>query len=88
MRRSKLDIIYDILVSIQNKNGKIKPTHLLYKSNLSYQRMQTYLAELIENGLVKEVTEGNKKYYELSEKGYQFLSEFKKINEFTKSFGV
>ena len=46
-KRNKLEIIKDILEVIKNKNGKIKPTHILYKSNLSYIMMDDYLTELI-----------------------------------------
>jgi len=55
-KRSRLEIIRDILVVIREKNGKIKPTHILYKSNLSHQMMDEYLQELISKGFVVEKT--------------------------------
>ncbi len=36
-RRDRVEIVFDILRSIQEKKTKMKPTHLLYKSNLSYK---------------------------------------------------
>jgi predicted transcriptional regulator len=87
-KRGKLEIIYDILLAIQRKNGTIKPTHLLYKSNLSYQRMNVYLEELIKQGMIQKDFDDKNKYYVLTEKGYNFLSEFKRIKEFTDSFGI
>ena len=42
-KRDRLQVIYDILKAISLKNGQIKPTHILYKSNLSHQMMEEYL---------------------------------------------
>jgi len=83
-----LEIIHDILLSIQKKNGRIKPTHLLYKSNLSYQRMNLYLDELMKQGLVDKDFDDKSKFYILTDKGYEFLVEFKRIREFSDSFGI
>ena len=77
-----------MLSSIRAKHGKIKPTHLLYKSNLSYKMMQEYLSDLKKAGLIKEVAEGNNKYFILTSKGITFLAEYHKIKEFTDSFGL
>jgi predicted transcriptional regulator len=87
-KRGRLEIIHDILLAIQKKNGRIKPTHLLYKSNLSYQRMNLYLEELIGKGLVEKDFDDSNKFYVLTERGYKFLAEFQRIREFSESFGI
>ena len=87
-KRNKIRIIHDILIAIQQKGGKIKPTHLLYKSNLSYQRMNDYLQELMEKEFVEELQEKEKKFYTITEKGDVFLQEYSKIINFTESFGL
>lgn len=87
-KRGRLEIIHDILLSIQKKNGRIKPTHLLYKSNLSYQRMNLYLEELMGKGLVEKDFDDKNKFYVLTDRGYKFLAEFQRIREFSESFGI
>ena len=85
---TKLEIIKDMLEVIRGKNGRIKPTHILYKSNLSYQMMDDYLAELKEKGFVVEGKMGKGKTYSLTEKGFQFLEKYSLIADFTSSFGL
>ncbi|HLC22168.1 MAG TPA: winged helix-turn-helix domain-containing protein [Candidatus Nanoarchaeia archaeon] len=87
-RREKLDIIKDILEAIRDKGGKIKPTHLLYKSNLSHDSMKRYVQELVEKDMVQEIEEKkeNKKYV-ITDKGLKFLTDYRQIKEFTDSFG-
>jgi len=87
-KRSRLEIIRDILEVIRNKSGKIKPTHILYKSNLSYGMMEEYLDELIEKGFIKETTNKGSKSYIITEKGLNYLSQYRMISEFTDSFGL
>lgn len=97
-KRTKLEIMHDILEVIKSKNGKIKPTHILYKSNLSYQMMEEYLDELKENGLIteqkiEENTLNNKniqrgKTYSLTKKGFDFLHKYSVILDFTNTFGL
>jgi len=87
-RRSKHEIIFDILNLISSKNGKVKPTHILYGGNLSHDRLKKYLKELIDAGFIQKVEEKGKMYYILAEKGYQFIEEFKKIEEMTAAFGI
>jgi len=88
MKRSKLDIVYDMLRAIEEKGGKIIPTHLLYKSNLSHQRMKLYLKELLRRTLIIETKVKKKTFYELTDEGRKFLQNFKQVKEFTEAFGL
>lgn len=88
IRRDRLQIVNDILLSIRDKNGKIRPTHLLYKSNLAHNKMKLYVSELIEKELIKEGVEEGKRYYFLTDKGIKFVDEYKKISQFVESFGL
>jgi predicted transcriptional regulator len=93
-RRSRLELIFDILLAIQNKGGKIKPTHLMYKSNLSHKLLNSYLEELVEKGLVRVEEEFARKREEplrsvvITDKGLGFLAEFRRMREFTDAFGL
>lgn len=86
-RRDKLRIIFDMLKSMQDKGGKIKPTHLLYKSNLSHSKMKVYLKELMERDLVQENFHEGNKIYIITKDGLKFINDYNKIREFTDSFG-
>ena len=94
-RRSRLELVYDILLAIQRKGGEIKPTHLMYKSNLSHKLLQNYIDELTEKELILLVEEEAKKRRQkstkrvvITEKGLNFLEEYRKMREFTDAFGL
>ena len=87
-KRNRLEIIRDILEVIKNKQGKIKPTHILYKSNLSYLMMEDYLKELIEKEFITEHTSPTGKTYRVTDKGLTYLEKYKMVSEFTTSFGL
>ena len=88
MKRTKLDIVYDMLRAIEAKGGKIKPTHLLYKSNLSHQRMKLYLHDLKEKNMVTEVIEKKRTFYSITDDGRKFVQNFKQMKQFTEAFGL
>ena len=88
MKRTKIDIVHDMLRAIEDKGGRIIPTHLLYKSNLSHQRMKLYLDELKERKLLVEAHVKDKLVYELTDEGRKFLTQFKQVREFTEAFGL
>lgn len=94
MRRSRLELVFDVLLAIQNKGGKIKPTHLMYKSNLSHKLLNSYLEELIHKELVFVEEEPVKKkrrpskVVKITDKGLAFLAEFRRMREFTDAFGL
>ncbi|MFP4656283.1 MAG: winged helix-turn-helix domain-containing protein [Candidatus Woesearchaeota archaeon] len=88
-RRTKIEIIYDMLKAIQNKGGVIKPTHLLYKSNLSHNKMQEYIRNLQAKGMIAEKDAGNgSKVYMITDKGLKYIAEFKQIRQFSDAFGI
>jgi predicted transcriptional regulator len=88
-KRSHIDIIYDILSVLRDKKDPVVPTHLLYKSNLSHDRLKKYVEELGQKGFIQEVQDKRgKKRYQLTEAGYKFLQGFGQLREFTKSFGL
>ncbi|MEK6812966.1 MAG: winged helix-turn-helix domain-containing protein [Nanoarchaeota archaeon] len=85
-RRNKIETIVDILEVIRNK-GKLKTTHILYKSNLSHKKLKVLLEELMEKKMIKEHIEKNTHYYTITEEGLKFLNEYSKMKKFTDSFG-
>jgi predicted transcriptional regulator len=86
-RRDSIEIIHDILKYISECRGKAKPTHILYKSNLSHQMLSEYMDDLIKKGLIKENIEDKKKVYELTPKGFDFLNDYTIIKKFMTSYG-
>lgn len=87
-KRNRLEVIRDILKVIYERNGKIKPTHVLYKSNLSHQMMEEYLGELIAKGFVVEHRANSGKTYSITDKGKMYLDKYRAISEFTSNFGL
>ena len=86
-RRERLEIIKDILQVIKD-NRKIKPTRLLYSSNLSPQMFKEYIQELKEKSFMEEIEEKKKKFIVLTHKGETFLEEYKQLSTFIKNFGL
>jgi predicted transcriptional regulator len=87
-KRNRLEIIRDILEVIKSKQGRIKPTHILYKSNLSYIMMEEYLSELKEKDFIEELSSVSGKTYRVTDKGLTYLDKYKMVSEFTSSFGL
>jgi len=87
-KRNRIDIIEDMLSSIIGKGGTIKPTHLMYKSNLSHKQMHLYLDELVSKELVIKVDKNNREYLSITDKGHQFMQKLREMKEFEKSFGL
>jgi len=87
-KRSKIEIIKDILLTIQKNQNKIPPTKLMRLSNLSFQMFQEYLEELEKKGIIiiENVNE-KRSFYCLTEKGQQFLDKYKEFNSFLEEFG-
>ena len=87
-KRGRLDIIEDMLKAIQKKGGEIKPTHLMYKSNLSYKQMNIYLEELMEKDFVEKKQLDERELIVIKDRGYHFLSKINEMRQFEETFGL
>jgi predicted transcriptional regulator len=71
-RRSPMEMVCDILDVVSE--GPTKPTHILYKANMSWKVLAVYLEYLIGRGLVdKEEQGGKRSTYTLTLKGKSIL---------------
>jgi len=87
-KRERLEVIRDILNAVREKR-KIKPTRLLYASNLSPQMFKSYVDELINKAFINiERDKKGKKEFLLSKKGFDFLQEYQVIENFVENFGL
>ena len=87
-KRERLEGIKDILNAIRS-NRKIKPTRLLYASNLSPQMFKDYVNELIKKEFIKlDIDDKEKKSFSITRKGMEFLQEYKVIENFVENFGL
>ena len=86
-QRSVLRINLDILNAVQQE-GEAKPTHILYKANLSHERMVKYLDDLTAKGLIEAKQDGENRTYSLTTKGVSFLIEMRRAEAFVQGFGL
>ena len=87
-KRTKVDIIGDMLSSIVGKGGQIKPTHLMYKSNMSHGQMKTYIDDLVQKDLIKKVKKNSFDYVIITDRGHELLQKLREMKEFEKAFGL
>ena len=88
-KRDRLEIIHDMLIVIQKKGRKVKPTHIMYKANLSSQMLADYLQEMLKRGFVLEIEEKNsRKTYSLTDKGFRYLTDYAAVRGFVDSYGL
>ena len=72
-RRSKLEILLDVLNAI--KNGTEKPTRIMYEANLSWKLLNDTLSYLVSQDLVMELDMSDSrdkrtnKVYKITQKG-------------------
>ena len=83
-----MDIINDMLSIMKERGGKIKPTHLMYKANLSHKQMNLYLDELMRKKLVEKKIDGKKSMIFLTKTGEDFIIKYNQLREFETTFGL
>ena len=78
-RRSQMEIYIDILRAIAV--GKKRPTHIMYRANLSWIRLKKHLDFMLTQNLIEEgIIDGKlMSVYNLTSKGKGVLEYFKKI---------
>jgi len=72
VRRSPMEMVCDILGVVSE--GPTKPTHILYRANMSWRVLSSYLDFLLKRGLIEREDQGGKRsLYTLTIKGRSIL---------------
>lgn len=88
-RRSKLQVVADVLRVIEKEQGRrVKPTHILYKANLSHKLLKEHLNFLLQKGYVQVELDGNHTYYRITPTGQKFLVELRRVEKLSQAFGL
>jgi predicted transcriptional regulator len=87
-KRERVELIFDILNVVQQAGGRIKPTHLLYKANLSHEALKKYVGELEASGMIVEEAKGDRRMFALTDKGHTFLAQYREFKNFSDAFGI
>ena len=84
-RRDKLKIYGDLLFILcsESKKEKVVLTHVQLRTNVPFDRLKTYIAELKELGLIMEEPS-----LMLTDKGKQYLREYETVLDFMKRMGL
>ena len=85
--RSQMKIYVDIMRVIQREENRAKPTRILYGANLSHDRLLRHLDELKTLGVIEEIVESDDRFYRLTQKGIEFLNQFRAVERFATAFG-
>jgi len=80
-RRSRTEVIMDILAEASQGANK---TRIMYRANLNFLRFERYFSELLDKGLIAEVSNptSGKVIYETTEDGKTLLQVLKKAKRF------
>jgi len=84
-RRDKLKIYGDLLAALRSEScaEKIVLTQVQLRIKVPFDRLKTYITELLDLGLIKDETS-----LELTNKGKQYLREYERVLEFMKRMGL
>lgn len=77
-RRDRLFIIAEILDIA--KDGALK-THIMYKGNLSFSQLNTYIKLLLETALLEIVEKSGKTVYKTTKKGVEYMENYMEVIE-------
>jgi len=85
LRRDKLKIYGDLLSALCSEPDaeKIVLTQVQVKIKVPFDRLKTYIIELVDLGLIKDEIS-----LELTKKGRQYLREYERVLDFMKRMGL
>jgi len=66
-RRSQFEIYIDILKAVSE--GRQKPTHVMYRANLTWKRLKKHVSFLVAHGLLIEDKQGRTKILSITSSG-------------------
>lgn len=87
-KRTREEILNDIMLIVLNRSGRIKRTQLMTKANLSYKLMNQYLEDLINQDYIDFVNRNNHQYIIITDKGREFLDRLLKVQSFKETMGL
>jgi predicted transcriptional regulator len=79
--RGKIQITADILYL---STVAIKKTHIMYKANLSYEQVNYYLTDLLNNDLLSQHILEDGIVFRTSEKGREYLKHYTRLMDLVK----
>jgi len=72
-----MEVMCDILEVVSA--GTEKPTHIINRANVSWKVLNNCLRNLMSRELVSKVNDGKRDIYQLTEKGFSVLHEYKDL---------
>ena len=84
-RRDKLKIYGDLLSVLHSESDvkKIVLIRVQAKVNVPFDRLKTYIAELVDLGLIRDETS-----LRLTDKGKQYIAEYENVLDFMRRMGI
>ena len=83
-RRGRVEILADILsASVDGVRG----THIMYKANLNFAQRKRYMTEALNAGLIG-VRVNSPLVYATTEKGHEWLKNYRKLLESSEAFST
>ncbi len=87
--RQKSQIVFGVLETVKDANRSgIKTTSLLTKANLSHSRLEKFVKNLTGAGLINKIEYDGKNVFVITEKGRQYLEQYRKFADVAESFGL
>jgi predicted transcriptional regulator len=84
-RRDRLKIYSDLLYALKSASSaeKIVLTQIQVRIKVPFDRLKTYIADLVNLGLIQDETS-----LKLTEKGRRYLKEYERVLDFIKRMGL